>query len=272
MHCGGHSTSQILQAVQRILSGVNARDAMPSGGEMVFATRIVDLDESLRSEYGFEIQPGHYLQIRVVDRGAGMSAEVKRRIFEPFFTTKVAGKGTGMGLASVYGTVKNHRGAIDVHSAPGAGTEFVLYFPVSGANEPQRADAGNLQIPTRLSARVLLIDDEPLVLGAVGRMLEQLGCDVETANTRAEAIAVCETSHDAFDAIILDLIMPGMSGKETFRRLREINPHAPVGTCPAGRRRALGSGRSRKNARAVGLRRGNGQHWSRSDGRVRELS
>jgi two-component system, cell cycle sensor histidine kinase and response regulator CckA len=157
-----------------------------------------------------------------------MSAEVKRRIFEPFFTTKVAGKGTGMGLASVYGTVKNHRGAIDVDSAPGAGTQFVLYFPVSRADEPHHADAGNIPMPERLSARVLLVDDEPLVLGAVKRMLERLGCDVQTVTTGAEAIAVCETSHDAFDAIILDLIMPGMNGKETFRRLREINPHAAV--------------------------------------------
>jgi PAS domain S-box-containing protein len=207
---------------------INARDAMPAGGEMTFATRIVELDESFCSEYSFEIRPGPYLQIRVVDTGTGMSTEVKRRIFEPFFTTKEPGKGTGMGLASVYGTVKNHKGAIDVQSTPGAGTEFVLYFPVSGANEPHRADGGNLQTPERLSARVLLIDDEILVLGATRKMLEQLGCDVETANTGAEAIAVCETSHDAFDAIILDLIMPGMNGKETFRRLRKINPRAAV--------------------------------------------
>jgi two-component system, cell cycle sensor histidine kinase and response regulator CckA len=204
---------------------INARDAMPAGGTIVFSTRNVELDQFPAAEGMFEGRPGKYIQIRVADTGAGMSNEVRQRIFEPFFTTKEHGKGTGMGLASVYGTVKSHKGAVEVHSQLGTGTDFILYLPCSNVEEPVEADrTADAEVPTTIAAHVLAIDDEPLVLGSMKRLLENLGCRVTTCATGAEAVERYRTSFKEFDAVILDLIMPGMSGKEAFTQMRAINP------------------------------------------------
>jgi two-component system cell cycle sensor histidine kinase/response regulator CckA len=201
---------------------INARDAMPTGGELVFSTSLIELDESFHAENIFDIRPGQYIQIRVTDTGEGMSREMLQRIFEPFFTTKEKGKGTGMGLASVYGAIKNHKGAVDVRSQIGKGTEIVLYLP-STYEEVSKIDE-NKENVSHFSARVLLVEDEMYVRNAVQKMLEALGCRVVTAENGMEAVEIYKTAFREFNLVILDIIMPGMGGKETFIRMRAINP------------------------------------------------
>jgi PAS domain S-box-containing protein len=203
---------------------INARDAMPSGGELLFSTDMVELDNQYCAHSLFKIRPGPYVQIRVVDTGVGMSDDTLKRIFEPFFTTKQKGKGTGMGLASVYGTIKTHKGAIDVFSQPGKGTEFVLYFLPADFSQQFAGKTDASEVPQRISASVLLADDEPLVRDSLKTMLEWLGCRVATAENGAEAVSLYKRSFRDIDIVILDLIMPEMGGKEAFLKMREINP------------------------------------------------
>jgi two-component system, cell cycle sensor histidine kinase and response regulator CckA len=203
---------------------INARDAMPSGGEIVFSTCLVTLDEAFREKNLFHILPGTYIRVCVSDTGAGMSDDVKKRLFEPFFTTKEQGKGTGMGLASVYGTLKNHKGALDVRSEEGKGTTFTLYLPLSDIAGTSDQPEKNTPEITNFSARVLVVDDEPLIRDSVKKILEKTGCEVVTAENGPAAIEFYKTSHKDVDVVILDLIMPQMGGKETFLKMRDINP------------------------------------------------
>jgi CheY-like chemotaxis protein len=203
---------------------INARDAMPSGGELAFSTRTVDLDEAFCAGSAFGISPGPYARIDVSDTGTGMTAEVKTRLFEPFFTTKEKGKGTGMGLASVYGTIKMHKGAIEVHSQVGVGTTVTLYLPHSNNTVTVKKSIAPESTASSISARVLLVDDEPLVQRASKKLLEYLGCSVMTANNGAEALAIFTGNHQEIDLVILDLVLPKISGKETFLKMRSIHP------------------------------------------------
>jgi two-component system, cell cycle sensor histidine kinase and response regulator CckA len=203
---------------------INARDAMPSGGVLRFSTRIVELDASYHSEYNFDPLPGEYIKIGIADTGSGMAPDVLKKIFEPFFTTKEQGKGTGMGLASVYGTIKSHRGGIDVRSRVGEGSEFILYLPFTKAKEIEHGDAGSRTVAPLRSAKVLVVDDEPLVLSATERNLEYLGYRIITADSGEKALNIYKESFKEIDAVLLDLIMPGLSGKETFIRMRSVNP------------------------------------------------
>ncbi|MBN1962322.1 MAG: response regulator [Deltaproteobacteria bacterium] len=206
--------------------GINARDAMPEGGELLFETGIVDVDGDFTRNNIFKLEQGKYIRICVSDTGLGMTEDVRKRIFEPFFTTKEYGKGTGMGLASVYGTVKNHRGAVEVTSIPGKGTEMILFLPCISCPEVEEeiklpiADA----LPA-IKANILLVDDERYLLKAVGAMLERLGCQVTTVDNGIDAIRIYREQYAAFDAVILDVIMPEMGGKTTFMKMKEINPN-----------------------------------------------
>jgi len=203
---------------------INAWHAMPGGGKLFLATENLHLDE--QNARLKQIPPGRYVKISVVDEGVGMSTEVQQRIFEPFFTTRKFGTGTGLGLASVYGIVKNHDGHIEVQSAPGKGTAFMLYLPASqqvAVHETEKP--GTIQTG---KGTILLVDDEPMVLQVGRGMLEAIGFNILTAESGPEAIDLYRRNRDVIDLVVLDVIMPDMGGGETYDRLKSLNPHIKV--------------------------------------------
>ena len=211
---------------------VNARDAMKEGGKLNFQTEIITLDKSGDPQHA-EIAPGRYLQISISDTGVGMSDEIKKHIFEPFFTTKPTGAGTGMGLASVYGTVKTHKGVIDVVSQPGHGTTFKLAFPLADqpAPPPQaeedilRATARQLRVKDLC---VLLIEDEEILRSMFAEMLSSAGMFCFEAEHGRVGVEIYRKNWKRIDLVILDMIMPEMNGPDTFRVLKQINPKVRV--------------------------------------------
>ncbi len=212
--------------------GINARDAMPNGGELCFATTNVTLNQAMCQGLSLAVNPGNYVRLDVTDDGIGMDAETRRRIFEPFFTTKSLGRGTGMGLASVYGTIKNHKGTIEVFSAPGKGSTFRIYLPVveriaEPAKEKEKEPKEGVP-PRPASARVMVVDDEAIVCKVVRRMLEGLGHSVKVYESSREALAFYAENQDQIDLIVLDMIMPELSGKDFYAKVREINPDVKV--------------------------------------------
>jgi CheY-like chemotaxis protein len=178
----------------------------------------------------YQVAPGSYVQLTVLDTGRGMAPRTMERIFEPFFTTKGLSKGTGLGLASVYGIVKAHGGYIDVESSPGEGTRFDLYFP---ALEPQEetetgtADVADLPIQGR-GETVLVVDDEEPVLEVASEILRRMNYRVLKAGSGREALALLSEDPERIRAVLLDLVMPDMGGGETFDRIREIAPSVKV--------------------------------------------
>ncbi len=191
---------------------LNARDAMPDGGTLYFTTDVVALSEA-------------HLHVSVTDTGMGMSAAVKSRIFEPYFTTKPIGKGTGLGLASVFGTIKAHQGSIEVDSAPGVGTTFHLYLPLTTPkNRPQRAES----FPTVGALRILAIDDEPPLLEVLAEMLRPGGHRMLSASNGEEGLSLYRKSWQEIDLVILDIVMADMDGYQTARELRRINPEVKI--------------------------------------------
>jgi len=208
--------------------GLNARDAMPSGGELTFATENVTLDEVFCRRSPFDVQPGVHVKVTVTDTGQGMDERVRKRLFEPFFTTKAEGKGVGMGLAAVYGTVKRHRGAIEVESQPGRGSAFTLYLPAVAGAGPAGAPAAPAAQPVSRHVRVLLVDDEELVLEMGLTVLRSLGHTATGAAGGAEALQKYQAAWREIDLVILDMVMPAMGGREVFDALRAVNPAVRV--------------------------------------------
>ncbi|TSA46724.1 MAG: PAS domain S-box protein [Deltaproteobacteria bacterium] len=203
---------------------VNAWQAMPGGGEIYLETENVLFDNAQAVFY--TIKPGKYVKITVTDTGTGMDEKTKARIFDPFFTTKSMGRGTGLGLATVYGIIKGHKGMIDVESGPGHGTTFTICLPAS-EKEVVKEKTANGTV-TRGTETILLVDDEKMILEVNRELLEFLGYRVYATGSGQEAIAVYMERRDEIDLVILDMIMPGISGGETFDRLREINPGIKV--------------------------------------------
>ena len=169
---------------------------------------------------------GMYVCLEVTDTGKGMEKETRERIFEPFFTTKEMGKGTGLGLASVYGIVKAHGGYLDVASEPGQGTTFSIYLPATEKQADTQAEPDS-QIETS-SGTILIVDDEEIILDMSSKILEKLGYRVLIATSGKKALEFYEAEKDGIDLIILDMVMPGMGGGETFDRIMAIEPQAKV--------------------------------------------
>ncbi len=213
--------SQIHNAILNI--AINARDAMPEGGDLTFWTSVADLDESTCQSLPDEITPGSYLRIKTTDTGCGMDKETLKRIFEPFYTTKPVGQGTGMGLASVYGTIRNHQGTITVESEAQQGSAFTIYLPLSPEGS-QAPDKTVKHTPIQGKANILMADDEEIVLELGTDMLEDLGYRVTACRDGEEATAIYQRQWQEIDLVILDMVMPGMSGRDTFQALRRINP------------------------------------------------
>ncbi|MGH9900416.1 MAG: response regulator, partial [Pyrinomonadaceae bacterium] len=203
--------------------------AMPGGGTLTIETENVALDQdAFRS--GIAAQPGPYAKLSVSDTGTGMDAETRRRAFEPFFTTKAAGKGTGLGLATVYGIVKQSGGYIWAYSEPGQGATFKAYFPQveeAPAAEAPAAEAGRAELGAG-SGTILVVEDEELVRAATRDVLEIIGYQVLEAAGGAEALEICERHAGTIRLVITDVVMPGMSGKELADRLAGLRPDARV--------------------------------------------
>jgi PAS domain S-box-containing protein len=216
--------SQLQNALLNL--GVNARDAMPTGGSLVFATRNRDVSPDDSDCTAGNLEPGPYLEIQVTDNGVGMDAETLKSIFEPFFTTKEAGKGTGLGLAAVYGTISNHGGCIKVDSTPGSGTTVRIGLPRGPA--PIRVPRAPRETSRRRSGRILVIDDEEILIRTVANVLTREGYQTHTCTDSSEGLERFRQKPDDFDLILLDMIMPGMNGTEVFHALREIKPQAAV--------------------------------------------
>ena len=203
---------------------VNAWQAMPGGGDIYLETDNIILDNDQALPHA--ITPGRYIKITITDTGTGMNEKTRERIFEPFFTTKKMGRGTGLGLATVYGIIKGHGGMINAYSKPGHGTTFTIYLPASEKEVIQEKTVTREIV--KGTETILLVDDENMVMEINKELLETLGYKVYGAGSGQEAIAVYMEKKDKIDLVILDMIMPGISGAETFDRLREINPNVKV--------------------------------------------
>ncbi|HEX9446078.1 MAG TPA: response regulator, partial [Candidatus Binatia bacterium] len=220
--------NQINQALLNL--SVNARDAMPEGGSLRLKTRAVDGDAL--PDWG-EPKAGRYVCVEVIDEGMGIQEEIRSRVFEPFFTTKESEKGTGLGLAVVYGIVKNHQGRIELQSGHPRGTTFRILLPVRSAEEP-----GEIEGPDRAGAEgqgsnsrggtALVVEDEEATLHLLRNLLAERGYRVLTAVDGEEAAERYRHNGDMIDVVLLDLDLPKISGVEVLRKIRARNPNARV--------------------------------------------
>jgi len=203
--------------------GVNARDAMPTGGRLGFETCIEHVDEESRPEH-FHGSPGRYLVIAVSDTGHGIPLDIRDRIFDPYFTTKEKGKGTGLGLAMAYGIIRSHGGSILVRGEEGRGTTFRIYLPLSTETPLPDAAPRSRALARGGGECVLVVEDEEVIRTMVTRMLEGLGYRAVAAADGQEGVEYYARHTDEIDLVIVDMIMPRMNGQECFLKLREINP------------------------------------------------
>ena len=214
------------QQIEHVLLNIflNAWQAMSSGGEIQLRTEMLFLEESETKPYN---QPsGSYGKISITDNGTGIEASILNQIFNPFFTTKERGRGTGLGLASAYGIIKNHNGFIVAESEVGVGTTFSVYLPVS-AQAVVREELPEADFEQGEGV-VLLIDDEQMILDVAGAMLEGLDYTVITAQGGEQGLDVLKHQGGEVDLVILDLVMPGLGGRETFERIRAKYPEKPI--------------------------------------------
>jgi PAS domain S-box-containing protein len=203
---------------------INAADSMPGGGKIIIKTLNLT-HEDMRSKL-YDPKPGNYVQLTVTDTGKGMDKRTQERIFEPFFTTKEMGRGTGLGLASVYGIVKSHGGYIEIASEKGHGTTFTIFLPACSKDIPKTIKSSDRIIEG--NGTILLVDDEEIVLETGVKMLERLGYSVIKAGSGIEAVEVYKDNKEAIDLVILDMIMPDVGGGETYDKMKKINPIVKV--------------------------------------------
>jgi PAS domain S-box-containing protein len=207
--------------------GINAGHAMEKeGGELAYTTRNTILSREYCNVSTFPIKPGNFIEVEIRDNGTGITEDNLKKIFEPFFTTKEEGKGTGLGLAAVYGTVTDHHGAITVYSELGTGTVFHIFLP---ADEtvilPKIEESREI---SRGAGRILLIDDEEIIRVSGKYMLQEMGYEVILAENGMEALKIFKQDPKSINVVISDMIMPKMNGSETFYKLREIDPNCSV--------------------------------------------
>ena len=229
---GGASLGQVKadpgQIEQVILNlALNARDAMPDGGRLTIETANIYRDQQYARQH-LDVQPGHYVTLIVSDTGCGMTPETLSRIFEPFFTTKDRNKGTGLGLATVYGIVKQSGGNIWVYSEPGHGTTFKIYLPrVEEADDPPPADTAQNE-SSGGSETILVVEDDEALRELIRAVCEARGYTVLAASNGNEALPICEKHVGPIHLMITDMVMPGMSGRELAQRLLPAHPQMKV--------------------------------------------
>jgi two-component system cell cycle sensor histidine kinase/response regulator CckA len=216
--------TQMEQVVMNLC--LNARDAMAGGGQLLLETQNVELGEEICRAHPY-VRPGSYVLLSVSDTGIGMDAETIEHIFEPFFTTKEMGKGTGLGLATVYGIVKQHGGFIFANSEPGKGTTFRVYLPAgSGVHEPREAVCESQ--PLRGSETILLAEDHEGLRDTAQEMLQSLGYRLLVASDGKQALELFKANKDQIDLIIMDVVMPSLSGPEAYREMSLLRPGVRV--------------------------------------------
>lgn len=217
-------SAQIEQVMMNL--AVNARDAMPEGGQLIIETGNIELDESYRRKYPY-VKVGKYVQIRVSDTGSGMDEETQARIFEPFFTTKEVGKGTGLGLSMIYGIVKQHDGHIHVYSEVGHGTTFKIFLPVAASSVEKEEQA--IQLPVLGGTETILVaEDEESLRNLARDILEGLGYTVLLAKNGEDAVEVYGQNRKRIDLLLLDVVMPRMGGWEAYEQMRELGGDVPL--------------------------------------------
>lgn len=207
---------------------INARDAMPDRGMLVIETANIDLDPGYCVAHP-DIQPGPHVMLTVNDTGHGMSEEVKNHLFEPFFTAKPKRRGTGLGLATIYGAVKQSGGGIEVYSEVGTGTVFKIYLP-RVEQVPEQNKEQDHKIPETLGGRetILLVEDEKIVRELAIRILKRLGYKVPHASDGEQAILCAREYNDEIQLLITDVVMPGMTGRQLAERLIKIHPEMQI--------------------------------------------
>jgi CheY-like chemotaxis protein len=206
---------------------VNARDAMPQGGKVVIETRNIVLDAD-HADFHPELTPGEYVQLSISDTGSGMPSNVRDRVFEPFFTTKEKGRGTGLGLAMVYGFVKQSGGHVTIYSEVGHGTTFNLYFPRADGVTARSSERARTGADPHAREMVLVVEDDERVRKLTVTRLKLIGYQVLEASDGQKALEILSGDH-AVDLVFTDLIMPGgMSGREVAARARQLKPGVKV--------------------------------------------
>lgn len=203
---------------------VNAKQAMPTGGNLRVRAENITLDPE--AALALQLKEGKYVTFSVIDTGIGIEPKYVQRIFDPFFTTRDMGRGTGLGLASVYGIIKNHDGVITVQSKLGKGSTFTVYLPAT--EKPLESPKPMVANINNDALTILLVDDEVLIIEVTVEMLENLGYNILTATSGQEAVTIFKEKHDSIDLIILDMVMPIMGGLETLRLLNPIDPRVKV--------------------------------------------
>jgi len=216
---------QIEQVILNLV--VNARDAMPSGGTLLIETTNVEIDEEFAGRYSYPVKLGEYLLFTVADSGIGMDAEVRSHIFEPFFTTKEKGQGTGLGLATVYGIVKQSGGYIDISSELGCGATFKIYLPRVYDDEEKIARAEEKASP-QVSTTLLVVEDEAALLKSTCSLLRSLGYKVLGASSGAEALRTSQEHRGQIDLVLADVVMPGMGGLELGTLIAAQRPRTKI--------------------------------------------
>jgi CheY-like chemotaxis protein len=213
--------AQVDQILANIL--VNARDAIAGVGKVTIETENVEYDEAYCAMHA-DFLPGEYVKLSVSDTGCGMDQETLRHIFEPFFTTKETGKGTGLGMATVYGIVKQNNGFINVYSEPDKGTTFKIYLPRYAGETPVAPSEGPTEAIKGGLETILLVEDEPSILRMCENILEGLGYRVLTASTPGEAIGLAEKHAGEIHLLMTDVVMPKMNGRDLAKRLLSLYP------------------------------------------------
>jgi two-component system cell cycle sensor histidine kinase/response regulator CckA len=203
---------------------VNAWQAMPGGGDLYLQTENAVLDRKFVR--AIDLKPGKYVKLSVTDTGVGMDEKTRKRIFDPFFSTRKMGRGTGLGLASAYGIVKNHGGYINVASEKGEGTTFTMYLPAT--EEKVMREKKPTERLMKGEETILLVDDEAMILDVGRQMLEKMGYKVITADSGKTALDIYRKKRDDISLVILDIIMPGMGGGETYDKMKKVNPDVRV--------------------------------------------
>ena len=217
--------TQIEQVIMNL--SINARDAMPNGGKLAIETRNIELDEHFCRQYP-ECEPGTYVQITVSDTGHGMDPATLHRIFEPFFTTKDAGAGTGLGLSTAYGIIRQHGGQVSAYSEPGRGTTFKVFLPAVPGGKPAEAGRNGSRSLQGGNETILLADDEETLRELSREVLESLGYNVVTVSDGREAVHVYDEKKEDVDLLLLDVVMPSLGGIDAYRAIRKAGSEPPV--------------------------------------------